>query len=313
MKIVLIKHFYVSGGPRLRHVHVPDIMHNILKLMIVKSSQEILQTRKFLSRYNVKEKSTLQRMNFLSRKSKFLSRMIILKFIQFKFIVEFNYMRIVISDSQTLETLYFLYSFLKQETLILCCFKVKYSTMVFKSTLLFSTVYLAAAGCGNLGCGLMWLWGCGGFLFVDWSSWDTLNIPDWLRTGCGTLCGCCVLCVLLSRDWSCLAPSSTTAQIVTVNEKNSSTNSTMNTKPISVHCSWRFVTTPVYKLSAMLALQHMDEMQIPAVIMLKALLDDPIIVPAEEELSSRAAEIKMLLLSDEYITQPFKLSRFVIE
>ena len=55
----------------------------------------------------------------------------------------------------------------------------------------------------------------------------------------------------------------------------------------------------------MLALQHMDEMQIPAVIKLKALLDDPIIVPAEEELSSRAAEIKMLLLSDEYITQPF--------
>ena len=64
----------------------------------------------------------------------------------------------------------------------------------------------------------------------------------------------------------------------------------------------------------MLALQHIDEMQIPAVIKLKALLeDDPIIVPAEEELSSRAAEIKILLLSDEYITQPFKLSRFVIE
>ena len=54
-------------------------------------------------------------------------------------------------------------------------------------------------------------------------------------------------------------------------------------------------------------------MQIPAVMKLNALLDDPIIVPAEEELSSRAAEIKMLLLSDEYITQPFKLSRFVIE
>ena len=161
MKIVLIKHFYVSGGPRLRHVHVPYIMHNILKLIIVKMSsysQEILQTRKLLSRYKVKEMSTLQTTEFLSRKLKFLSRKLILNIGQCKFIVEFYYMRIVISDSRTLETLYFLYSFLKQETLILCCFTVRYLTMVFKSTLLFPTVYLAAAGCGNVGCGVVGLW-----------------------------------------------------------------------------------------------------------------------------------------------------------
>ena len=205
MKIVLIKHFYVSGGPRLRHVHVPDIMHNILKLMIVKSSQEILQTRKFLSRYKVKQKSTLQRMNFLSRKSKFLSRMIILKFIQFKFIVEFNYMRIVISDSRTLETLYFLYSFLKQETLILCCFKVKYSTMVFKNyTIVF---YSVLSSCGlwesglwaNVVVGLWWVPLCWleqlGYAKYPWLAknwvWDSLwmlctlcTVVMWLELFC---------------------------------------------------------------------------------------------------------------------------------